>query len=432
MQFMGSSRIALAALLVLPGVVVAQDAPVNAYGNPARVAPAPTTAAINERDLKIRLYQFADDSMMGRQVGRVGNMKGTDYIAAEVRRLGLLPAGDNGSYFQVLPYHLRKYTEHSKLTVDGNPLVWNDEWVAVPANGQRAPRAITAAEVIFGGVEGDTATQITAAQAAGKLVVLLPSTRRPSGMASGFQRMGPAENRFANAVAIARINLDDATPAQRIAINNSVIASMTQAIGGGRGGAGAAGAAVDSVALLRNQLAALAPQAQLRITRAAAAKLFQRATVENLSRGSRGGVVTASLHFVETPTDFGRNVVAMIPGSDPKLKHQYVAIGAHNDHVGFTTPVDKDSLKAYNDQRIRLMIANNMVAGPDIISQIRVNMDSIRRIHPTPRLDSINNGADDDGSGSMGVLEIAEAMMACRSSRNARRYSYGTRAKRRD
>ena len=99
MQFPGSSRIALAALLVLPGVVVAQDGPVNAFGNPARVAPAPTTAAINERDLKIRLYQFADDSMMGRQVGRVGNMKGTDYIAAEVRRLGLLPAGDNGSYF---------------------------------------------------------------------------------------------------------------------------------------------------------------------------------------------------------------------------------------------------------------------------------------------------------------------------------------------
>ena len=29
------------------------------------------------RDLQIRLYQFADDSMQGRQVGRVGNKKGT-------------------------------------------------------------------------------------------------------------------------------------------------------------------------------------------------------------------------------------------------------------------------------------------------------------------------------------------------------------------
>ncbi len=36
-------------------------------------------------------------------------------------------------------------------------------------------------------------------------------------------------------------------------------------------------------------------------------------------------------------------------------------------------------------------------------------MDSIRRLYPAARLDSINNGADDDGSGSVSVLEIAEA-----------------------
>ena len=76
----------------------------NKYGNPPTVTPAPTTAAITVRDLQIRLYQFADDSMQGRQVGRIGNMKGTNYIAAEVKRLGLQPAGDNGTYFQVLPY----------------------------------------------------------------------------------------------------------------------------------------------------------------------------------------------------------------------------------------------------------------------------------------------------------------------------------------
>jgi len=49
------------------------------------------------------------------------------------------------------------------------------------------------------------------------------------------------------------------------------------------------------------------------------------------------------------------------------------------------------------------------------IAQIRVNMDSIRRIHPTPRRDSIFNGADDDGSGSMGVLEIARAFATART-----------------
>jgi len=106
-------------------------------------------------------------------------------------------------------------------------------------------------------------------------------------------------------------------------------------------------------------------------------------------------------------------VVAVIPGSDPVLKHQYVAIGGHNDHVGFNTPVDKDSIKAFNDQRIRWQLANDMKQPTiEVTSKFVVNMDSIRKVHPKPRIDSINNGADDDGSGSMAVLEIAEAMMA--------------------
>jgi len=106
-------------------------------------------------------------------------------------------------------------------------------------------------------------------------------------------------------------------------------------------------------------------------------------------------------------------VIGIIPGSDPTLRRQYVAIGAHNDHVGFTTPVDKDSLKAFNDLRMRWMLANGMRQPTiEVLAQLRVNMDSIRRRYPTPRLDSINNGADDDGSGSMAVLEIAEAIAA--------------------
>jgi hypothetical protein len=106
--------------------------------------------------------------------------------------------------------------------------------------------------------------------------------------------------------------------------------------------------------------------------------------------------------------------VAMIPGSDPKLKYQYVAIGAHNDHVGFATPVDKDSIRAYNIAKNRYLLANGMdqlkASGAMTADGWKVNMDSIRKVYPKPRIDSINNGADDDGSGSMGVLEIAEAI----------------------
>lgn len=383
-------------------------AKLNRFGNPEKLKPAPTAPAITPRDLQIRLYQFADDSMMGRQVGRVGNRKGTDFIAAELKRLGLVPGGVNGTYFQNLPFHLRKFTEHSRVTVDGNPIAWNAEIVAVP--GQRAPRPVTGAEVVFGGTQGDTSLQIPSAAAAGKFVVLLPAPGGRGGQGQAFAvRPGfaPPASRFADAAAVAIVDLDNLTPAQRVAINEPTVA--TQVAPPRAGGAGG----TDSLTLLKRELAALQPQASFRITRAGAQQLFKGQSVEALSPGATGGVVETSLDFVELPTDWARNVIGIIPGSDPTLRHQYVAVGAHNDHVGFTTPVDKDSLKAFNDIRNRMLLANGMKPlGPQEIAQIRVNMDSIRTVYPKPRLDSINNGADDDGSGSMAVLEIAEAIMA--------------------
>jgi hypothetical protein len=58
------------------------------------------------------------------------------------------------------------------------------------------------------------------------------------------------------------------------------------------------------------------------------------------------------------------NVVGILEGSDPTLKNQYIVFSAHMDHVGVRRPV---------------------------------------------RGDSIYNGADDDASGTVGVIELAEA-----------------------
>ena len=372
-----------------PALVLAQSGKLNRYGNPERMTPAPTGAAITPRDLQIRLYQFADDSMMGRQVGRLGNYKGTAYIAAEAKRLGMIPAGDNGTYFQVLPFHIKEFTNHSRMTVDGNPLSWEKDFVAVP--GARAPRAIDTARVIYGGVEGDTARQITAAQAAGKFVVLMPAPPsaapaggRGAGGRGGFP--GAGANRFADAAAVATVDLDALSASARAAINTPSAASgAPRGGGGGRGGRGAAGAPQpDSLTLVKQALAAMSPPATIRLTRAAAARLFHRTSVDGLTPGGQGGQVTASLDYVELPSEWARNVVAIIPGSDPVLKNEYVAIGAHNDHIGMRpTPVDKDSLKAFNDARNRMLLAKNMIAPtPAELATLHVNMDSIRKIYP--------------------------------------------------
>ncbi len=85
----------LSSLLLAAAPAAAQ----SAHELPLKHAPTKTTAAITPADLMTRLYIFADDSMQGREAGLPGNVKGTNYIAAEIRRLGLVPAGDSGTYF---------------------------------------------------------------------------------------------------------------------------------------------------------------------------------------------------------------------------------------------------------------------------------------------------------------------------------------------
>jgi hypothetical protein len=180
---------ALVTAVVVTNAAAAQTA-LNKYGNPEKHAPRATSQAINSEDLKTRLYIFADDSMEGRQFGRIGNMKGTNYIAGEVKRLGLRPAGDNGTYFQRLPMIQRHFTDKSTMTADGTPLHFNVDFVPLPT--ARAPKPFQSAQVIFGGNAGDTAGMITGDQAAGKFVILLPSVAPAAGGRGGRGGFGGA------------------------------------------------------------------------------------------------------------------------------------------------------------------------------------------------------------------------------------------------
>jgi hypothetical protein len=136
-------------------------------------------------------------------------------------------------------------------------------------------------------------------------------------------------------------------------------------------------------------------------------KLFAK-PLDQLRPGDTGGVIQGEVTFDEG--DVGAtNVVAVLEGSDPALRGEYVALGAHNDAIGIVPAVDHDSLRAYNTV-MRPRGANDAPGEPDAeqAARIRALVDSMRKLRPA-RLDSIVNGADDDGSGSMGLLEIAEA-----------------------
>ena len=102
-----------------------------------------------------------------------------------------------------------------------------------------------------------------------------------------------------------------------------------------------------------------------------------------------------------------RNVIGVLRGSDPVLRNEYVLLSAHNDHVGVARqPVDHDSLRVTNFAAAMRKRGTSAAAAQAWATHA---LDSLRALRP-PRQDSIFNGADDDGSGTVALLEIAEAL----------------------
>jgi hypothetical protein len=353
-------RLALLALLLPAGARAQTRLPLTH-------APRPTTAAITARDLMTRLYIFADDSMQGREAGTPGNVKGTDYIAAEIRRLGLVPAGDDGTYFQAIPLKTRTFDETSTFTVAGVPLTAFTDYLALGPQSLDNP----ALGVVDGGQLGDSTNGIAPEQASGKLVVFTVS-----GGLNTLRALRAAPS-VSGAAAIALVALDS-FPRQALDFLRRPRTFLDE---------GQAGLPSQPPAFL--------------ITRATAAKLL----------GAPGGAVAVAVRFTVAPVAApARNVVGIIPGSDPKLNGEYVAVGAHNDHIGLARAVDHDSIRIWNHM-VRPEGADD--AGKQATPAQQAAVDSalaaLRAEHPAgARVDSISNGADDDGSGSVAALEIAE------------------------
>jgi hypothetical protein len=133
------------------------------------------------------------------------------------------------------------------------------------------------------------------------------------------------------------------------------------------------------------------------------------------------------------------NVLGVLRGSDAVLKDSIILVDAHYDHVGISAaPMDVDSVQAWQAlaapiraERDQWFVSSGIAAraerGPVQFSDaerqkmseytarlaaLRVNMDSVRRAHPRARRDSVFNGADDDASGVVAVIEIARQLAA--------------------
>ena len=346
--------------------------------------PSSGQETIRAEALRTRLFALAHDSMMGRQPGTPGNTKASQYVADEFRRMGLTPMGEDGTFFQTLPFVRLAPDPASVLEVEGVGLSLGTDYL--PANLATAPRENASAAVVYGGVINNPSTWIIAEQAAGKVVVMgFDPALSPRGLGGVAQ-----DPRFKDAIILAAANLAQVPPATVDRLR--------------RGG----------VSLGPTGQAASGPLTMFVSTGAAERLMGQ--PLNGIATGMAGKRVRVRLLARSEPFEHpARNVIAIIPGSDPRLKGQYLSLTAHNDHVGTTAQaVDHDSIRAFN-QVVRPMGADSPMRPATADEQLRIKamLDSLRRAHPA-RLDSVMNGADDDGSGTVALLEVARSLMGQR------------------
>jgi Zn-dependent M28 family amino/carboxypeptidase len=121
---------ALIRLACLVGLTVGAGAAAAQQTGRTASAESRVAQAVDPRVFRAHLEFLADDALEGRAPGTRGGVTAAKYIAAQFERLGLLPSGDSGSYFQRVP--IISLRPQPSLAVGGAqpaPLAWKKDFV---------------------------------------------------------------------------------------------------------------------------------------------------------------------------------------------------------------------------------------------------------------------------------------------------------------
>ena len=387
----------------LGAAVLALSLAASAAGPSQAVAPAAKNAtggsSITPDELKEWLSYIASDQLQGRQVYSEGLGLAAAYIVDHLKEWGVKPGGDDGTYFQVVKVLgvTTKSNSSVTVTVNGQSRTFKD------GEGITFPRNQGVKQTISGSVEfvgnGLTVPEVKqddykGRDVSGKIVVFLG--RGPEGVP--FRALA-SRGRTAIELqhAIATIGPAGNFPGQQGRGQPGTPAPQ----GGGGGRAGQTLGDFQTVQRLDNKIPAqiTASDEFYEFLFSAAGKKYTdlKALADKqqpLPAVALDGVsmtinVDASYDVVQTRLT--HNVVGVVEGSDPQVKDTYVMFGAHYDHIGYLQ---------FAPAAGRGGFGGGGTAPGGCTGQTR----------DTPRNgDIINNGADDDGSGTVALMSLAKA-----------------------
>ncbi len=318
---------------------------------------------ITAAQLRDYLMFVAADEMEGRDTPSRGLNTAAKFMATQLSRWGLKPAGDDGSYFQKIALR-RNRTDpaQTRAEIDGRPFRFGADFL----DREQSAGVVSGQAVYVGNgwlIKSKNINPYEGLEIKDKIIVFLSGL--PKGVSFGDLTGKQGEDFIPPMMYAARHGARGA-----IAIANfQTLANWER----NRREVVEEGSVAIEKFQPRDEASLPAITAGPRMLSAlfegekeSAARIFNRGLGGDavapfeLSANKRVSFTVG----VKSDQLFTQNVVAIREGSDAKLKNEYIAIGAHYDHVGIGSPVQGDS---------------------------------------------IYNGADDDGSGTVSVLAMAEA-----------------------
>ncbi len=367
---------------------------------------------LNEGEMKALLTRLSSDEFEGRATFTEGLGLAAGYIECQLKSWGVKPGGDDGSYFQRVRVLGVKGQNRTTLTVEANGqsrTFKNGEEFTVPLNSG-GKRTFTADQIEFMGygldAPGAKYSDFTGKDVKGKVVVFLGPSG-PKSLEAAYRRLLFGRARYAvdQKGAIATIGPPlggRGGPAAAPAPGQAAAPAPGQAASPAaqQGGGGFGGPRIESSDFTTVQRldAPLPPAVAARDeffeflfkgqevsyaelkAKAAEREALPRFTLKNVKI-----TFNIDVDYRIVRTQFTRNVVGIVEGMDPKLRKTYVAFGAHYDHVGYS-----------QGEIVQTDFGPRRAETPGRVTEAAID-------------DRIWNGADDDGSGTVTIMEVAKA-----------------------
>jgi S1-C subfamily serine protease len=322
------------------------------------------TAVLNESEFRTHISYLASDELEGRGTGQEGIDKAADYITGNFKKWGVQPAGDDGTYYQSFTLKIKNAIgEGTRLAVGlkgkptRRPAVLHDDYIPLPFSSSDSFKG----EVAFAGygIVNDELkyNDYDNLDVSDKVVMILRRSPKFAefDMRDASFRAKASRAAARDAKAILVVNPDGDEEGDKLFSFDS---GSTQRFGGGAYGI--------PMMQIRRSLA----DRMLKSGGLGSISSLQK-KIEDSKKPASGfldGVqVRGSVEIkpIETPV---RNIIGMIPGSGPQ-RDEYIICGAHYDHLGIRNKGAAD----FNPAK------------------------------------DISNGADDNGSGTTGIMMLAKA-----------------------